>query len=359
MNSQSYYVGSTLSSGGQKPQKTADNREEGSKQKSAMHIRTSQSRVRGTCKTPEYPPDGVLSDLSLIGKRHIAAVSVCIYRMRQCYGSTPFLEFLLYKYPADQNVVADLCVFPFTKGGKDVVARGNKLTRALTGSSLQPEGFLEGEDRDAILVYRAAAVEGGPAPPRLQRSGRLWWALIDEICNHRTLITYPIHRSVYRLFYRNPGLVHVPGAPETPRVAYFGADARLMPLLTTLGQRTLPTVRSAGRSYGFGSFRDAVRYAGWAHAHKGTGEEGARDDGKHKQGGVARVALLMGRMRVEKHCRASPWRRGFSSSYRNCDMNPRLDVRSYGQQIALSYHLMDMATLGRRWDPRSDHYRIE
>ena len=38
----------------------------------------------------------------------------------------------------------------------------------------------------------------------MTKENNLWWCLIDEICNHRTVLTFPVHKSVFNLFYSNP-----------------------------------------------------------------------------------------------------------------------------------------------------------
>lgn len=365
MNPQSYYTG-YKSAGGRRPAISAgeDIRKKKKRKAKPIYIRSPFSRA--ACGRRKYPRAGTLQPLDKLPAKVPATVSVCVYRVNRCHNSMgrkfQYLEFLLYKYPAQQKAVGDLCVFPFAKAEDDAVAAAARLVETVTGHVLKPEGFVEGEDGRSVLVYRAPEEKASRPPPELQSSSRLWWALIDEICNYRTVITFPVHKSVYLLFYRNPGLIYIPGPVEIPRIAYFGTYAGLMPLVSTLGQKTVPFLRSDGRGYGFGSFRDAVRFAGWTKDYAPLAIDGrdiADGEGRYGRGAVARVAVLLGRMQVEKHCDSRRWSSSYASSYRNCGMNTRIGVRDYGQYLTLSRHLVDMATLGRRWDPHSKQYRIE
>ena len=57
------------------------------------------------------------------------------------------------------------------------------------------------------------------------------WTLIDEICNHKKCITFPIHKSVTNLFLHNPKLIYLKDKKklciEVPSVAYMADSQEL------------------------------------------------------------------------------------------------------------------------------------
>ena len=42
-----------------------------------------------------------------------------------------------------------------------------------------------------------------------QRNAQKWWVTIDEICNHRNILNFPIHQSVSNLFYQFQTLIYL------------------------------------------------------------------------------------------------------------------------------------------------------
>ena len=123
---------------------------------------------------------------------------VCIYKIISNNNNlnleTPFLSYLLYKYKNDKNVI-----FPFKylkNKNPNIIAK--QLIHEITDVELKQKGYLtlnndiyiffHDENNSILLEY-------------LNKNNELWWTTIDEICNKQIIITYPIHNSVYDLFY--------------------------------------------------------------------------------------------------------------------------------------------------------------
>ena len=43
----------------------------------------------------------------------------------------------------------------------------------------------------------------------LQRNTKWWWCIIDELCNKRYILNFPIHNIVTKLFLYNPTLIYL------------------------------------------------------------------------------------------------------------------------------------------------------
>ena len=48
------------------------------------------------------------------------------------------------------------------------------------------------------------------------RDSELWWTLIDEICNKQKIINFPVHDSVFNLFYNNSELIYLTDKNNIP-----------------------------------------------------------------------------------------------------------------------------------------------
>ena len=62
---------------------------------------------------------------------------------------------------------------------------------------------------------------------------------MDEICNHKKILNFPIHKSVFELFYENNKLIYLKDRNkrciEIPTIAYFGDSDEILPYIASLG----------------------------------------------------------------------------------------------------------------------------
>ena len=76
----------------------------------------------------------------------------------------------------------------------------------------------------------------------INRDNQLWWIVMDEICNHKKAINFPIHQSVYKLFYDNSSLIYlkdnVDEDIEIPSIVYYGAPWELIPYNNSFRTKT-------------------------------------------------------------------------------------------------------------------------
>ena len=357
----------------------------------AMNVGLEANTALLDCKTVHYPAEQILDKEFGSIPKHPDRIVICIYRVNHCQNrynvTTPFLEYLLYKYPKSKTPMSDLMLFPFlkTKKSSSALSQGNALAKKLTGYALKCAGYRV-MDTNVYMFYNLSSADQYSITNirLLNRKTHLWWALIDEICNLRQVVSFRVHPSVYNLFFRNPILIYLEtslGRVDIPTVGYYGNYYKLIPIIATLGQKATTANAILGPYYYFGTFRKAVRYAGWTSSYGPRdiyGERVTNNEGKYKQGGLVRFALFMGDMKVildqprdklaDYLSGKSKWAANFDSLYIGrvplenggvYTANPEYIAKQFHQQIPLSMHLLDMDSLKVTWDPTYDGYTIK
>jgi hypothetical protein len=318
----------------------------------------------------EYNIDDTLTALKDIGRQTlITTINICIYRIvdkeNRDPNIQPFLQYLLYKYPSTKEYEG--MVFPFityTKKHKSIKDCVNTSIKKITGSTLSVKGcILEGTELYVfydLYEYKKRVINFINLK---KRSDTYWWGLIDEICNHRKILTFPIHKSVYNIFYKNPDLIYLTRhntRMSTPIVAYYGNYYEYLPIITTLGVKSHFFVNDT-KSHRFGSYKKALRYGCWSWFYKKVFafKRIITDiDGKYTKGGLVRFAVFMDNPFVpinisyerKVKLRNNPsWSISHQSSLiSSVDFNgtilniePEYNVTMDSQYVSLSYHIID------------------
>jgi len=326
-------------------------------------------------------------------------IAICPYFVTTCKNRSgvykPYLQYLLYKYPLTDKKFGNLLVFPFinVKTNLNVKTAANKLLHSVIKVKVAPNGFIQ-SNNTIFVFYDLSSVDEYSRIPRaeqqwlklIKQSNNLWWVLIDEICNHKKSLNFPIHKSVTSLFYKNPILIYLKQKQKNidiPIVAYYGNYYKFLPIIASLGQKptTWPDLEFGPYFY-FTSYIGAFRYAGWTPNYKQRkvyDKEIANEDGKLTKGGIIRFALFMEKTNVLLDMKTSKiskymnnpkneWAKHFNSLYLGripringsvWHMNPRFIVKTFEQQLPLSLHLVDMDSLKDTWDPLYTGYQIE
>ena len=349
------------------------------------------------CSIFDYP----ILDIVNTNFTHIpptySKLAICPYFITTCknrYGvHKPYLQYLLYKYPATNKKIGNLLVFPFidVKTNINVKTAANKLLHSVIKIKISPTGFIQ-NDNTIFVFYDLSSVDEYSTIPRaeqqwlklIKQSSNLWWVLIDEICNHRKSLNFPIHKSVTSLFYLNPILIYLKQKTKNidiPIVGYYGNYYKFLPIIASLGQKptTWPNLEFGPYFY-FTSYTGAFRYAGWTSNYKQRkvyDKEIADEDGKLSKGGIIRFALFtekthvlldMKNSKISKYIHKNEWIKHYNSLYLGrvpringsvWHMNPRYVVKTFDQQLPLSLHLVDMDSLKDNWDPLYTGYQIE
>lgn len=331
--------------------------------------------------------------------KHNDKIFVCFYKISKNNDSLPFLQYLLYKYPKSKN---ETFVFPFklfkSKGHPIQIA--NKLAYSISNkNTLDYKGFISNSfghyffyqylDNSINLQFK-------------NRNYELWWALIDEICNKKKILNFPLHKSVYLLFYNNPDLIYITDQNnnniEIPISAFFGGSSQIISYVASIGMR-LNAEKAYGSYYYLGSYENQIKNAGWSSNNRIIhyfDKPVSDENGKLKNGGLIRYALFLGNYRTILYRESDPfywyikylesesfdqkiskkadlykgkWAEKYDSlfiskiKYENIDgyynINPMYIVKDFSQQIPISIHSLDNDTLKSNWDPFYNKYYIK
>ena len=363
----------------------------------AIKLKTPEPlKSEGECSIFDYPILDIVNTNFNLKMKSFTKIAVCPYFVTNCknrYGVyKPYIQYLLYKYPESKNKTSNLLVFPFVKVNSSVSIKttANKLIKKIVNVNINPTGFIQ--SGTTIYVFYNMRVSDQFEKTRaeqqwlklIKKSNELWWVIMDEICNHRKTLNFPIHHSVTDLFLKNPILIYLKQNNKTidiPIVAYYGNYYKFLPIIASLGQKptTWPNLEFGPYFY-FTNYTGAFRYAGWTKNYKQRkvfNREIADDNGKLTKGGIIRFALFMDKTKVlldtksskvNKYINNSKWQKQFDSLYLGrvpringsvWHMNPRYVVHQFEQQLPLSLHLVDMKSLKDTWDPIYTGYQIE
>ena len=308
----------------------------------------------------------------------------CIYRIVHCKNRSnaklPFLQYLLYKYP---DKIENVIVFPFIKyKGGDIMKIASKHVNSISNKTLECNGFIE-NDNNLYLFYNISNNDDYIIREiKLKtRSDVFWWALIDEICNQRSILNIPIHKSVYNIFLKNPALLYITyddSRIEIPIVAYYGNYYKFIPIVAAMGQQAVSPINKKSSMFYFGSFRKAIRYGVWTpnYTIKYLDNKQITDvDGRYNEGGIIRYALFLGKSKVplnepyeklDKVISNTDWISSFQSliigstdyDHKKLSINPEYVVLQTNQSTSLSYHKIDNKSVNVNWDPLSNNYSI-
>jgi hypothetical protein len=310
---------------------------------------------------------------------------VCVYNVSRS-RRLPFLRYLLYKYPDGEMAFPSLP----TGGGQRAT---DALYRTCCGvDAPSPAGFIVHRGATYVFYEYAGDVELTELPAK----HKLWWALLTEICNERTVVTFPVQEAVYTVFYANPTLCLLWKNDDTPYPApialYYGDDRRAAAYAALFGVQQADPSALYGPFFYFSTFRRSVRYAGWEYvrATRRTGPNAQLFPAAtgppplREHGAVVRLAVFLGTARETKVLlgqgvragddsalreslkdREGTWAKDYDSLYagpmRNTagalalwaaagNAQPTFVLRNYGWQAPLSIHTLDSRELGVSWD---------
>jgi hypothetical protein len=144
-------------------------------------------------------------------------------------------------------------------------------------------------------------------PPQLSKHDDVWWIVTSEIVNFKKVMYMDIDSVAYELFIRNPEIMHLYDCKgrllETPTVCYFGDQFQKIKYLAFFGLLKAPIKSSFGPFYVATNFLSSMKYACYTHDQKSfelySGESiTSGKHGKYKEGGVLRMVLFIGKMKV-------------------------------------------------------------
>jgi len=315
-------------------------------------------------------------------------IFLCIYQINKL-SFKPFLQYTLWKY----TKFHDLLIFPYCKNDRGgALKQINILKNKINKENVKVKGFLK--HNEAIYMFAEDILSLNKLNIKYRKKKK-WWVTIDEICNHRNLLKFPIHHTVTDIFFKFPTLIHLINKDNTkieiPYVAYNGDYSQLLPMTAVFGTRK---IRSSimGPFYYFGDYNAAIRYAGWSSgysAYKINNKAITDKEGKWKSGGIIRSILFLGKCKIllnhdeesvnnkkSSKCsklwknlidRNGTWSESYDSLYIGraplsngyvFRQSPQFVIKKFKQQHCLSIHYIDRKTLRRTWEPTYDKYYI-
>ena len=336
-----------------------------------------------------------------IKKKKIKKIFFSIYRI-QTENDKPFIEYLLYKYPQKDK---DICIFPFITPTKDKTIKeeiNDMMIKTLKYGDLKwaYKGYIERKNNVYLLIKLTGEKQKLFSQRVLMRNTQWWWCLIDEICNKRHILNFPVHELVTNLFYNNPILIYLRDTQgynlPIPRSLYYGSYAQLLPFYFVFGPK-LSVKGRYGPYYYMGVYKKAIRYAAWAQDYKSHTHAGIKITDKHGKllkGGIVRYAVFLGKLKVllnhpqdpkddilnklyqkkfgfqlRLEDREGKWAKQYDSLYYGrakmkeintlWRLNAGYVTKNFDQQTPLTMHILDKNTLSLNWDPFYDKYYIE
>lgn len=359
----------------------------------------------GGTKTAYLRSMALKTSFKKLSNKKFKRIFFCIYRIRTEPENEPFLEYLLFKYSKKYN---DIMIFPFIipKGSIDITKEISKMMHdKLKQSKLKwsYKGSISDSDNLYLFIKLTREQQYLFSERVLKRNKEWWWSIIDEICNQRQILNFPIHNIVTKLFLSNPILIYLKDTQglnkPIPRSLYYGRSAQFIPFNFVFGPKP-----HSGGAYGpyyyLGVYNKAVRYAGWTRVYnyetKG-GIEISDQNGKIHKGGIVRFAVFLGNklkvllnhpndkkinkqinpvidkilhFKAKLEDREGKWAKDYDSLYYGrakipeannspWRMQPGFVTKQFIQQIPLTMHIIDKTTLKTNWDPNYDKYYIE
>ena len=285
----------------------------------------------------------------------------------------------------------------------EILNIGKKIVKTLFNKIYNPLGYIQ--NQDGIFLFYNIDFEGILVRNEILNNNEphYLWCLIDEICNHKKYITFPIHKSVTNLFLNNPKLIYLKDKQkmciESPSVVYIGESQELLNYIATLGIKA-SAVRMFGPYYYFTDFKSSVRRAGWTSSYEKRevfNKQIADENGLYYQGGFVRFALFLQNYRVVLDRKTDPMMK-YVEAYDNTKLPPKSFIdkikkgkgkwtesydtivvsnfknkkrsgyfisgteyisKKFNHFTSLSIHLLDKETLKPNWDMHYDGYDIK
>jgi len=316
-------------------------------------------------------------------------IFVCVYQINT-KAFKPFLQYTLWKYPTSSNAYSDILIFPFSNNVSTPLKTAKKIKKSIKKENAILKGYLLYEFGAYFFFEDVLSINKLNLKHRQKKK---WWVTIDEICNHKCLMKFPIHKTVFKIFFKFPQLIYLLNKNnqklEIPIIGYWGGIKNQLPMTAVFGARKH---RSSiyGPFYYFGSYNSAIRYATFDSLYKPCIKKNNKvitnKEGKYKQGGIIRFILFLGNLKVlinhpnditeqtsknifkdiidvnnqwsEKYdsliVGRAPLANGFLFR-----QTVRIIVKKFNQQHPLSIHLLDMKSTKRTWDPVYNKYYIQ
>jgi hypothetical protein len=172
----------------------------------------------------------------------------------------------------------------------------------------KPKHNFSGEKkRSSVYFFFQKYFKKPKHPSQLTKRDRAWWVLPSEIANFKKVMYMDVDPDVNDLFIRNPEIMHLYDCKgrllETPTICYFGDEFQKIKYLAFFGLLKAPVKSSFGPFYVATNFLSSMKYACYTHNQQpfelyDGNKITSGEHGKYKEGGVLRMILFIGKMKV-------------------------------------------------------------
>lgn len=260
-------------------------------------------------------------------------IQICIYQINTSC-KVPFIEYLMvHSNEKDGKIVFEFPKIEYTLSKRKSVEKqaeeyAVKVLKLYNNRNDRNDNKYRDEDEyryDDVIKFRGVfkppkdssslgvyfffqkCFKKDKHPPQLSKRDHVWWVLASEIANFKRVMYMEIDPSVNKLFIKNPEIMHLYDCKgrllETPTVCYFGDEFQKIKYLAFFGLLKAPVKSSFGPFYVATNFLSSMKYACYTHNQEPfelyTGEKITIGEyGKYKEGGVLRMILFVGKMKV-------------------------------------------------------------
>ena len=229
-------------------------------------------------------------------------INICVYNIQQ--KPTPYLTYLLYKYPRTVNGEEEEVIFPFinhipNNSQSIIELTREKMKKVLSGwdKNIEYKGYLD-NSAGVHLVFECRYEND--LLLHQTRDDVWWWGLVDEMVNNKSLLNFPVAPTVTQVFLENPLLGILFDAKNTkiecPMVGFHGGYHKAIAFIAVLGLTRASITASMGPYYYFADYKRAGRYAMWATEFSKTQPDIVVDESnRFDRGGIVRFALFLGK----------------------------------------------------------------
>jgi hypothetical protein len=251
-------------------------------------------------------------------------ISICTYQINTSC-KLPFIEYLMtMSDEKESKIVFEFPKFEYTETRrKDVVKQAEEVVLKILKKCNNCNSEEE-EEEDEVIKFRGIFkpkhsgssgiylffqkyFKKSKHPCQLSKRDRVWWIVASEIANFKRVMYMKIDPPIHNLFIKNPEMMHLYDRQgrllETPTVCYFGDEFQKIKYLAFFGLLKAPVKSSFGPFYVATNFLSSMKYACYTHNQEPfelyDGEKiTTGDHGKYKEGGVLRMVLFVGKMKV-------------------------------------------------------------
>lgn len=368
-------------------------------------------------------------DITLLKKMKIIQIKINAYEI-QNNNKYPYLKYLLYKNDFTESLCfPELEILPITTlNTEKIINLAKDQLFSLLELSNYPDfeeklhfkGFFHdnnNNNNDIHIFFDLTECKLQLCD--IYRSNKLWFALIDEIMNHKRLCSFFIESNVSNFFINNAVFIFLEKANENcnengkdtcgdfyelPVVGYIGVDDvnyNKINFLYTFGNAAKDKNAILGPYYYFTDYKNSIRQGGWSETGKPVKKGDViitdNEHGRYKKGAIIRFALFLGKMKfvenlpndesdsseVKKERLEDPsldknmealtmrisdhdgkWAENYESVFLGkteldngtyLKNTPIMVLKEYEQQIPLSYHLIDKKYLKEKYDEDCDY----